>query len=166
MVKHFVISLGKTACGRSGGFVSAVSLDQVTCKGCLATTAYRAAVESQVPVKSLVFEEWRCKLRNGERLPRGKFFAGKSAGLQAYQVGDGDVVAAYSPEGAIAVLCAQTGDEAGAYELNEVELVGAKRLNGKRYFDTELGRVMRTKTPLLQDLRALEKPSYLYGWAY
>lgn len=166
MVKHFGINSGKTACGRSGGFVSAVSLDQVTCKGCRATMAYRAAVEAQAPVGPIVFEAWRCKLRNGERLPRGKFFAGKSAGLQAYQVGDGDVVAAYSPEGAIAVLCAQTGDEPGVYELDEVELIGGKRLNCKKYFDTELGRVMRTETSLRQDLRALEKPSYLHGWAY
>ena len=166
MVKHFCISSEKTACGRRIGFISAVLLDEVTCKACRVTTAYRTAVNAAAPGKPIVFEEWRCKLRSGERLPRGKYFAGKRAGLQAYQVGHGDVVAAYSPKGAIAVLCAQTGDELDAYGLDDVELIGGNRLAGKKYFDTDLGRMMRNATSLSQDLYALEKPTYLHGWGY
>lgn len=168
MVKHFGIGTGAVACGRVAGRISVVSHGEVTCKSCQATSAYRSvtAAVPVVPAKAVAFEEWRRKLDGNDRLPRGRFFSRQRGGLTAYQVGDGDVVAAYTPSGAIAVLCAQTGDGLDAYCLDDVEVVDARRLDAKKYFDTEIGRTVRSQTSLRQDLRALGKPTYLYGWGY
>lgn len=168
MVKHFGVGTGGVACGRTTGRISAVSYGEVTCKSCQATAVYRSvgAAAPAALAKSVAFEEWRRRLDGNDRLPRGRFFAGQRGGLMAYQVGDGDVVAAYTPGGAIAVLCAQTGDDLDAYCLDDVEAVDAKRLDARKYFDVDLGRTIRNQTSLRQDLRALGKPTYLYGWGY
>jgi hypothetical protein len=84
--------------------------------------------------------------------------------LIAYQVGDYDIVAAHDPEGAIAVLCAQTGQDPSEFELTEVELVSDKHLDSLEIFDLDEGKTERLKTSLRQDIAALQVPAYMYGW--
>lgn len=86
------------------------------------------------------------------------------ATLNAYQVGDYDVVAAFTPEGAIAVLCEQTGEGLDEYELDDVVLVSDKTLDNLEAFDQDEGRMVRLEMSLRQELTMLTKPTYLYGW--
>lgn len=85
------------------------------------------------------------------------------ATLIAYQVGDCDVVAAFTPEGAIAVLCEQTGEELDEYELDDVVLVSDKSLDNLEAFDQDEGRMVTLEMSLRQELTMLTKPTYLYG---
>lgn len=190
MVMHFAIS-DKVACGRTKhNLISGPTLDDVTCKTCRNSEAFRAAVAAanssfpapvepvpviaQMPavivprVAGIAFGEWLRKLGKGERLPRGRYFAGKRYAqvrpLRAYQVGDFDVVAAYDPQGAIAALCEQTGQALDEWELSEVELVDDKRLDALEVFNKYEGVVEKLKTSLRQDLATLAKPAYLFGW--
>jgi hypothetical protein len=116
------------------------------------------------PKLSVVFEEWRYKLEGNERLPRGKFFAGKTPSLKAYQVGDNDIVAAYTPSGAIEVLCEQTDYPRSDYTLDEVKLVGRKLLDSLEIYDQDEGKVEPLETSLRQDVAALTAPTYMFGW--
>jgi hypothetical protein len=84
--------------------------------------------------------------------------------LVAYQVGDYDIVAAFDPEGAIAVLCEQTGQDHSDFELSEVELVGDKHLDSLEVFNEDEGRTERLETSLRQDIAKLTVPTYMYGW--
>lgn len=84
--------------------------------------------------------------------------------LIAYQVGDYDVVAAYTPEGAIAVLCEQTGNDPDDYTLDEVVLVSDKTLDNLEAFDQDEGKVVPLELSLRQELAMLTKPTYMYGW--
>lgn len=190
MVKHFSTS-NKVACGRKNhNLISGLTIDGVTCKTCRNSEAFRAAVAaantvSPDPVKpvrvavqvreatvtrvaGIAFGEWLHKLGKGEGLPRGRYFAGKSAGevspLRAYQVGDSDVVAAYDPQGAIAAMCEQTGQALDEWELSDVKLVGNKRLDALEIYNQDEGVVEKLKTSLRQDLATLTKPAYLFGW--
>lgn len=86
------------------------------------------------------------------------------ATLNAYQVGDYDVVAAFTPEGAIAVLCEQTGEGLDEYELDDVVLVSDKTLDNLEAFDQDEDRMVRLEMSLRQELTMLTKPTYLYGW--
>ncbi|MNJ61348.1 hypothetical protein D3C77_571310 [compost metagenome] len=152
----------------------------MTCKACRVTEVYRKA-EAAAPVgpepadvaradveattaPKHAFEGWMRKLRSDDRLPRGKYFAGKQGGLKAYQVGDYDVVAAYTPLGAIAMLCEHIGEELDAYDVDEVALVSDQRLDARKLNDQDLGRTVKLETSLRQDLNALDKPGYLFGW--
>lgn len=116
------------------------------------------------PKASVVFEEWRYKLEGAERLPRGKHFAGKKPSLKAYQVGDTDIVAAYSPAGAVDVLCEQAGYPRSDYTLGDVKLVGRKLLDSMQIFDQDEGKVEQLETSLRQDVAAMTEPAYVYGW--
>lgn len=84
--------------------------------------------------------------------------------LVAYQVGDYDIVAAFDPQGAIAVLCEQTGQDQSEFELSEVELVSDKHLDSLEVFDQSEGKTERLDTSLRQDIAKLTVPTYLYGW--
>lgn len=84
--------------------------------------------------------------------------------LFAYQVGDYDVVAAYTPEGAITALCEQTDSDPDDYELNEVVLVSDKALDNMEAFDQDEGKVVALEMSLRQELAMLTKPTYMFGW--
>lgn len=84
--------------------------------------------------------------------------------LIAYQVGDTDVVAAYDPEGAIAVLCEQSGQDPGDFELSDVDLVSDEHLDALEFFNIDEGKAERLETSLRQDIAALTEPKYLFGW--
>lgn len=84
--------------------------------------------------------------------------------LIAYQVGDNDIVAAYSPEGAISVLCEVTGEEREEYALNSVERVSDKHLDSLEAFNEDEGTTETLETSLRQDVAKLTKPTYMYGW--
>ena len=84
--------------------------------------------------------------------------------LVAYKVGDYDIVAAFDPQGAIAVLCEQTGQDQSEFELSEVELVSDKHLDSLEVFDQSEGKTERLDTSLRQDIAKLTVPTYLYGW--
>ncbi|RXU01348.1 hypothetical protein B1F69_04480 [Pseudomonas syringae] len=84
--------------------------------------------------------------------------------LIAYQVGDYDIVAAFDPQGAIAVLCEQTGQDTTEYELSEVELVSGKLLDSLEVFNQDEGKTERLETSLRQDIAKLTVPTYMYGW--
>jgi hypothetical protein len=84
--------------------------------------------------------------------------------LIAYQVGDSDIVAAYDPEGAIAVLCKQTGDDLDEFTLDDVELVGDKLLDSMEIFNQDEGKTEALETSLRQDIARLTEPTYMFGW--
>lgn len=84
--------------------------------------------------------------------------------LNAYQVGDYDVVAAFNPEGAILVLCEQTGEEPDEYDLEDVVLVSVQILDNMEAFDQDEGKVVQLEMSLRQELAMLTKPTYMYGW--
>lgn len=84
--------------------------------------------------------------------------------LIAYQVGDYDIVAAFDPHGAIAVLCEQTGEELSEYELEDVKLVSDKHLDSLEIYDQDEGKTERLETSLRQDVAALTEPTYMFGW--
>lgn len=84
--------------------------------------------------------------------------------LIAYQVGDYDIVAAFNPEGAIAVLCEQNGESLDQYTAEEVELVGDKLLDSMEVYNQDEGKTEKLETSLRQDIAALTQPQYMYGW--
>lgn len=184
MVMHFATS-SKVACGRNNHNLTSVQgVDRVSCKACRNTEAYRAAVAAaattpapvaaEVPAATssqaprVAFGEWLRKLGKGDRLPRGRYFAGKLGGeprqLRAYQVGDSDVVAAYDPQGAIAAMCEQTGQALDEWELSQVELVSDQCLDAMEIHNQDDSVVEKLKTSLRQDLATLTGPAYLFGW--
>lgn len=174
MATHYGIGADQVACGRNNhNLVSVRTPDGVTCKTCRSTEAHRAAVAAAVnsvpaqpvaqvaaqPAAPIAFQEWRCKLRNGDRLPRGSYFAGKQAGLKAYQVGDNDIVAHFSPEEAAVFLCKFGGYPEGEFTADDVEVVDASFLNASMQ-DEEGNKC----PPLRFDLEAATAPTYLHGW--
>ncbi|RMN21130.1 hypothetical protein ALQ64_02842 [Pseudomonas cannabina] len=84
--------------------------------------------------------------------------------LVAYQVGDFDIVAAFDPQGAIAVLCEQTDQDLSDFELSDVEVVSDKHLDSLEVFDLDEGKTERLETSLRQDIAMLTLPTYMYGW--
>lgn len=84
--------------------------------------------------------------------------------LIAYQVGDYDIVAAFDPQGAIAVLCEQTGEDLSEYELKDVILVSDKHLDSLEIFDQDEGKIEKLDSSLRQDIAALTEPTYMFGW--
>ncbi|MGO4801167.1 hypothetical protein ACEN2T_17955 [Pseudomonas sp. W22_MBD1_FP4] len=84
--------------------------------------------------------------------------------LIAFQVGDYDIVAAFNPEGAIAVLCEQNGEDLDQYTVKDVELVGDKHLDSLEVYNQDEGKTEKLETSLRQDIAALTQPKYMYGW--
>lgn len=87
--------------------------------------------------------------------------------LKAYQVGDCDVVAAYTPEQAFEVLNEMAGytqDGVFSFELNDVKLVDDQVLDATMYYDLDEGKTVHLETTLRQDLLVLTEAGYLYGW--
>ncbi|MGF6282173.1 hypothetical protein ABH908_000342 [Pseudomonas frederiksbergensis] len=118
----------------------------------------------KTPSASVAFEEWRYRVEGGSRLPRGRFFAGKGPSLKAYQVGDCDIVAAFSASGAIDVLCEQTDYPRSDYTLADVTRVGRKTLDSLEVFNQDEGKVETLETSLRQDIAILAEPTYMHGW--
>jgi hypothetical protein len=84
--------------------------------------------------------------------------------LKAYQVGDFDIVAAFTPEGAIEILCEQFGYPREDYTLDEVQVVADKHLDSLEVYNQDEGKTEKLKTSLRQDIEALNAPAYMYGW--
>lgn len=84
--------------------------------------------------------------------------------LKAFQVGDFDIVAAYTPEGAITVLCEQNDYPLDEYTIDEVKLVDDKHLDSLEVFNQDEGVTEKLETSLRQDVAALKEPAYMYGW--
>jgi hypothetical protein len=85
--------------------------------------------------------------------------------LSAYQVGDYDIVAAYTPAGAIALLLEMNGEGmADDYAEDEVVLVGDKFLDSLEVFNQDEGKTEKLETSLRQDVAALTAPAYMFGW--
>lgn len=79
--------------------------------------------------------------------------------LTAYQVGDNDIVAHYSPEEAAAFLCEFGGYPEGEFTADDVEVVDASLLDAP--MQDEDGNEC---PPLRLDLEAATAPTYLHGW--
>ena len=84
--------------------------------------------------------------------------------LTVYQVGDTDIVAAYTPEGAIEVLCMQLGMPLDDYTSADVHPVDDVLLDATEAFDQEADISVKLATTLRQDVALLTEPSYLCGW--
>lgn len=79
--------------------------------------------------------------------------------LKAYQVGDNDIVAHYTPEQALDCLrrfCGYNGDE---FSIDDVELASDDLLDAEMH--EEDGTPAGT---LRADLVATNEPCYLHGW--
>lgn len=84
--------------------------------------------------------------------------------LIAYQVGEYDIVAAFDPQGAIDVLCAQTGEDPSEFELADVGQVGDKHLDALEVYNQDEGKTEPLKQSLRQEVAKLTEPTYIYGW--
>ncbi len=79
--------------------------------------------------------------------------------LIAYQVGDYDIVAHYSPAEAAAFLCAFSGLPEGEFTADDVVLVDDS------FLDAPMQEEDGTPAPSLRvDLHATTMPTYLHGW--
>lgn len=79
--------------------------------------------------------------------------------LKAYQVGDNDIVAHYSPEQAASFLCNYSGYPEGEFEASDVEEVEDSFLDAPMQ-DEDGNECL----PLRTDLDAATEPTYLHGW--
>ncbi|MNN76697.1 hypothetical protein D3C81_1930990 [compost metagenome] len=79
--------------------------------------------------------------------------------LQAYQVGDNDIVAHYSPAEAAAFLCEFNGYPEGEFTADDVVVADASLLDTPMH-DEEGNEC----PPLRVDLGAATGPTYLHGW--
>lgn len=84
--------------------------------------------------------------------------------LIAYQVGDTDIVAAYSPEQAIEVLCSVNDADPSDYSLDDVKLVPDSILDSLDAYDPDEGEHVALETTMRQDITILAEPSYVHGW--
>lgn len=84
--------------------------------------------------------------------------------LVAYYVGDSDIVAAYTPEGALAVFCQQTGQDVDEFTVAEVIPVEAQYLDALQVYNRAEATMETLETTLREDLAALDAPAYLCGW--
>ena len=85
--------------------------------------------------------------------------------LQAYQVGDNDIVAAYDPAGAIKVLVEFSGIcDLDDYDEDDVDLVSDQVLDATEAFDQDEGKTVPLEKTLRQELVELTEPAYLHGW--
>lgn len=87
-----------------------------------------------------------------------------AARLIAFQVGDNDVVAAYTPEGAIAVFAEQSGVPSSDFTVDEVEAVSDERLDSRQAFNQDDGKLEELTESLREEVSRLTQPTYLYGW--
>lgn len=84
--------------------------------------------------------------------------------LNAFQVGDNDIVAAYDPAGAIEVLCEYCGYDMDEFDESDVDLVSNRLLDSDEAFDQDEGKIITLDKTLRQELEELTEPAYLYGW--
>lgn len=89
--------------------------------------------------------------------------------LKAYQVGECDVVAAYTPEQAIEVLrevCGYPIEDDCMFDITieDVKLVSDGILDARQYYDLDEGKTVDLETSLREDLALLTEPQYFYGW--
>lgn len=88
--------------------------------------------------------------------------------LKAYQVGDCDVVAAYTPEGAVEFMNDMAGyNEEGSlftFDPEDVKLVCEGILDARQYYDLDEGKTVELDTSLREDLALMTEPQYIYGW--
>lgn len=84
--------------------------------------------------------------------------------LNAYQVGDNDIVAAYDPAGAIKVLCDFSGYPNSEFDLGDVDLVSDTMLVNTEAYDQDEGKTVTLDKTLHQELEQLTEPAYLHGW--
>ncbi|MCF5382049.1 hypothetical protein GIW05_00745 [Pseudomonas syringae] len=73
-------------------------------------------------------------------------------------------MAAFDPQGAIAILCEQTDQDTSEYQLSDVEPVSDKHLDATEVFDQVEGKAELLKASLRQDIAKLTVPTYMYGW--
>lgn len=84
--------------------------------------------------------------------------------LIAYQVGDNDIVAAYDPAGAAALLCEYCGYQEGEFTADNTEIVSDTLLDSTEAYYEDSDEKIQLKTTLRQDVVALTEPTYMYGW--
>lgn len=84
--------------------------------------------------------------------------------LNAYQVGDNDIVAAYDPAGAAKLLCEFCGYPLDEFTEDDVELVSDAELDNTKAFDVDENKVVTLEKTLRQELAELTEPAYMYGW--
>lgn len=79
--------------------------------------------------------------------------------LKAFQVGDNDIVAHYSPAEAAMLLCEHSGYPDGEFTSDDVVLVS------EEFLDQPMNEEDGTPAaPLRVDLLAATEPCYLHGW--
>lgn len=88
----------------------------------------------------------------------------KAPELNAYQVGDNDIVAAYDPAGAAKLLCELCGYPLDEFTKDDVELVPEAVLDNTVAFDVDEGKVVTLEKTLRQELAELTEPAYMHGW--
>lgn len=91
-------------------------------------------------------------------------FAPPTRVLTAYQVGENDIVAAYDPAGALALLCEYCGWPDGFLTLEDVEPVSDQVLDALQVFDQDEGKTITLDRSLRENVAALTEPQYMYGW--
>jgi hypothetical protein len=79
--------------------------------------------------------------------------------LKAFQVGDYDMVAHYTHDGAAAFLCEYAGYPADEFTAKDVELVSDKLLDSPLRDEDGI-----EYPPLRAALQAVTEPTYLHGW--
>lgn len=84
--------------------------------------------------------------------------------LNAYQVGDNDIVAAYDPAGAAKLLCEFFDYPLGEFTEDDVELVSDAELDNTKAFDVDENKVVTLEKTLRQELSELTEPTYMHGW--
>lgn len=85
--------------------------------------------------------------------------------LQAYQVGDNDIVAAYDPAGAIEVLKkASDGDYDDLEPERDVFIVSDKWLDATEVFDQDEGKLVPMEKTLRTQLAEITEPQHMWGW--
>lgn len=84
--------------------------------------------------------------------------------LKAYPVGECDIVAAHSPEGAIKVLCEYGSYPNDEFDLEDVDLVSDQMLDNLQAYDQDEGKIVSLDKALRQELAELTEPAYMTGW--
>ena len=94
-----------------------------------------------------------------------RFFEEPEPKLQAYQVGDNDIVAAYDPAGAIEVLKkASDGDYDDLEPERDVFIVSDKWLDATEVFDQDEGKLVPMEKTLRTQLAEITEPQNMWGW--
>lgn len=87
--------------------------------------------------------------------------------LKAYQVGDCDVVAAYTPESAVKIMNEMAGNIDGdifAFSVDDTKLVSDDILDSMKYYDLDEAETVYLERSLRQDIALMTEEQYAYGW--